>query len=111
MDSDGDGKTNGQELGDPTCAWTPAGAPPSRTENITHPGTEGSSLKSNVEDRKLNLYYQIFALRKYEHQRAKGQALGGLKLTMNLIFPISIEMGSFISISRDEEGGVIVLQK
>ncbi|KAK3764739.1 hypothetical protein RRG08_042048 [Elysia crispata] len=38
MDSDGDGKTNGQELGDPTCAWTPAGAPPSRTENITHPG-------------------------------------------------------------------------
>lgn len=36
MDSDGDGKTNGEELGDPTCVWT-AGATP--TDSATgHPG-------------------------------------------------------------------------
>ena len=36
MDSDGDGKTNGEELGDPNCTWTP-GAQPSMTTGITHP--------------------------------------------------------------------------
>ena len=36
-DSDGDGMTNGQELGDPNCVWT-EGTIPSRTDNITHPG-------------------------------------------------------------------------
>jgi len=37
LDSDGDGLTNGQELGDPQCVWT-TGALPQRTDNITHPG-------------------------------------------------------------------------
>ncbi|KAG7369276.1 hypothetical protein IV203_032019 [Nitzschia inconspicua] len=37
MDSDGDGLTNGEELGDPDCVWTP-GDVPTRTTNITHPG-------------------------------------------------------------------------
>ncbi|XP_046576525.1 tyramine beta-hydroxylase-like [Haliotis rubra] len=36
-DSDGDGMTNGQELGDPDCVWHP-GNFPSRIKNITHPG-------------------------------------------------------------------------
>ena len=36
-DSDSDGFTNGQELGDPNCVWTP-GATPSRTSDISHPG-------------------------------------------------------------------------
>ncbi|KAK3782593.1 hypothetical protein RRG08_038373 [Elysia crispata] len=36
-DSDGDGLTNGQELGDPECAWS-VGKIPSRTSNISHPG-------------------------------------------------------------------------
>ncbi|XP_055897981.1 uncharacterized protein LOC106059379 isoform X2 [Biomphalaria glabrata] len=36
-DSDGDGRTNGEELGDPLCIWSP-GKTPSRTTNITHPG-------------------------------------------------------------------------
>ncbi|XP_048241452.1 uncharacterized protein LOC124142783 [Haliotis rufescens] len=36
-DSDGDGLTNGQELGDPECVWHP-GQFPQRTNNITHPG-------------------------------------------------------------------------
>ena len=37
LDSDGDGMTNGQELGDPNCVWT-EGNVPERTDNITHPG-------------------------------------------------------------------------
>mmetsp|Transcript_87595 Transcript_87595/g.152933 ORF Transcript_87595/g.152933 Transcript_87595/m.152933 type:complete len:153 (+) Transcript_87595:3-461(+) len=36
-DSDGDGLTNGQELGDPDCVWK-KGKTPSRTTDITHPG-------------------------------------------------------------------------
>lgn len=36
-DSDGDGRTNGEELGDPDCVWK-EGATPGRTTNITHPG-------------------------------------------------------------------------
>lgn len=36
-DSDGDGRTNGQELGDPQCTWAP-GAIPQSTTGITHPG-------------------------------------------------------------------------
>ncbi|XP_060580835.1 DBH-like monooxygenase protein 2 isoform X1 [Ruditapes philippinarum] len=36
-DSDGDGLTNGQELGDPDCTWTP-GTQPKTTENLSHPG-------------------------------------------------------------------------
>ena len=36
-DSDGDGASNGMELGDPDCVWTP-GATPARTTGITHPG-------------------------------------------------------------------------
>jgi len=37
MDSDKDGFTNGEELGDPNCIWT-QGITPTRTTNITHPG-------------------------------------------------------------------------
>jgi predicted ferric reductase len=36
-DSDGDGQSNGEELGDPSCIWVP-GATPTRTVDITHPG-------------------------------------------------------------------------
>ena len=42
-DSDGDGKSNGEELGDPECVWKP-GQAPARTTDITHPGN--SSVKS-----------------------------------------------------------------
>ncbi|XP_069121902.1 DBH-like monooxygenase protein 1 [Argopecten irradians] len=37
MDSDGDGKTNGEELGDPNCVWT-EGSIPALTVDISHPG-------------------------------------------------------------------------
>ncbi|PAA84778.1 hypothetical protein BOX15_Mlig027408g1 [Macrostomum lignano] len=36
-DSDGDGLTNGQELGDPDCVWK-VGAAPARTTGLSHPG-------------------------------------------------------------------------
>ena len=36
MDSDGDGRTNGQELGDPSCVWT-EGAFVEKT-GLSHPG-------------------------------------------------------------------------
>ncbi|XP_062622232.1 uncharacterized protein LOC134283766, partial [Saccostrea cucullata] len=36
MDSDGDGKTNGQELGDPDCEWTPNNEPKS-VVGLSHP--------------------------------------------------------------------------
>jgi hypothetical protein len=41
-DSDGDGLTNGEELGDPCCVWRP-GAIPARTTLISHPGQASSS--------------------------------------------------------------------
>ncbi|XP_060070703.1 tyramine beta-hydroxylase-like [Ylistrum balloti] len=36
MDSDGDGKSNGEELGDPNCSWTPGSKPVGLTTG--HPG-------------------------------------------------------------------------
>ncbi|KAK0039879.1 temptin [Biomphalaria pfeifferi] len=36
-DSDGDGRSNGEELGDPNCTWK-QGKEPYRTTDITHPG-------------------------------------------------------------------------
>ena len=36
-DTDEDGKTNGEELGDPNCVWM-QGETPARTTDITHPG-------------------------------------------------------------------------
>lgn len=51
MDSDGDGQTNGQELGDPCCEWTKGGTP-QRTSGISHPSdstkTSNESLWANV---------------------------------------------------------------
>src|SRR5690242_19057141 len=40
-DSDGDGQTNGQELGDPCGTWKPGGAP-QRTTDISNPGSASS---------------------------------------------------------------------
>ena len=36
-DSDGDGRTNGEELGDSQCVWKEGGVP-AETAGITHPG-------------------------------------------------------------------------
>ena len=45
-DSDGDGVSNGQELGDPSCVWT-SGATPARTTQISNPG-DAASTPSNT---------------------------------------------------------------
>ena len=37
LDSDGDGRTNGQELGDPDCTWKP-GVTSLRSHDLSHPG-------------------------------------------------------------------------
>lgn len=37
-DSDGDGRTNGEELGDPNCQWAMGGNPPVLSTNLSHPG-------------------------------------------------------------------------
>jgi len=42
LDSDGDGQTNGMELGDPECTWVRGGAP-NRTTHISHPGYSDST--------------------------------------------------------------------
>ena len=36
LDSDGDGKTNGEELGDPNCVWTKGETP--NGPATSHPG-------------------------------------------------------------------------
>lgn len=43
-DSDGDGLSNGEELGDPHCVWQ-VGLTPTRTTNITHPGVLARSTR------------------------------------------------------------------
>eukprot|EP00672_Neobodo_designis_P021900 CAMPEP_0174834630 /NCGR_PEP_ID=MMETSP1114-20130205/4943_1 /TAXON_ID=312471 /ORGANISM="Neobodo designis, Strain CCAP 1951/1" /LENGTH=411 /DNA_ID=CAMNT_0016068551 /DNA_START=41 /DNA_END=1276 /DNA_ORIENTATION=- len=45
-DSDGDGFTNGAELGDPDCIWVP-GASPGRATGISHPGFASSVPPTN----------------------------------------------------------------
>lgn len=47
-DSDGDGRTNGEELGDPNCVWRVGDIPTSST-GLSHPGQS---------DRLLLLYVQ-----------------------------------------------------
>lgn len=41
-DADDDGQTNGQELGDPECAWS-MGATPARTTSLSLPGDPAST--------------------------------------------------------------------
>eukprot|EP00971_Amphidinium_carterae_P180156 3573324-Amphidinium_carterae.2 len=48
-DSDGDGQSNGFELGDPDCVWTQGGAA-SRTTDISHPGFSDSMTSATLPD-------------------------------------------------------------
>jgi hypothetical protein len=49
MDSDGDGRTNGQELGDPDCTWEVGMPAPIVEYELSHPGIADVSL-SQLED-------------------------------------------------------------
>ena len=47
-DSDGDGKTNGEELGDPGCVWIPSqGNLPEWASGVelSHPGKDGNKKR------------------------------------------------------------------
>merc|ERR1712032_421636 len=44
-DSDGDGQSNGSELGDPDCHWH-EGDIPDRTSEISHPGFKDSTTSA-----------------------------------------------------------------
>ena len=45
LDSDDDGLTNGQELGDPQCVWR-QGDEPYRSFNISHPGVSAANISA-----------------------------------------------------------------
>jgi hypothetical protein len=51
-DSDGDGQSNGEELGDPCCEWT-QGSTPRWSDGVSHPGdsskTSNESLWKNID--------------------------------------------------------------
>ncbi|DAZ99342.1 TPA: hypothetical protein N0F65_005193 [Lagenidium giganteum] len=47
-DSDGDGQTNGQELGDPCCEWTTDNAKLQRKDGLSHPGDASSKTDAAV---------------------------------------------------------------
>lgn len=49
-DSDGDGLTNGEELGDPCCLWTPENKNPPgfRTTQLSHPGIKEDDGAKNA---------------------------------------------------------------
>lgn len=49
MDSDYDGRTNGQELGDPDCVWQ-EGMEPASSVGITHPGIFNDDFADEVEE-------------------------------------------------------------
>lgn len=54
-DSDGDGESNGSELGDPCCLWSPSNTNPKgfRVTNLSHPGDateDGSMVAPKCED-------------------------------------------------------------
>ncbi|DAZ99336.1 TPA: hypothetical protein N0F65_005187 [Lagenidium giganteum] len=46
-DSDNDGQTNGQELGDPCCVWKP-GSKPAFTTGVSHPGDATAKVDEAV---------------------------------------------------------------
>lgn len=46
-DSDGDGQTNGEELGDPCCTWS-IGLDPQWTSGVSHPGLASSTSNASL---------------------------------------------------------------
>lgn len=47
-DSDGDGQTNGQELGDPCCEWTTTNAKLRWTTGVSHPGDKSKTSNATL---------------------------------------------------------------
>jgi hypothetical protein len=49
-DSDGDGQSNGLELGDPCCVWVAGGPAPNATVAISQPGVKSSTTNRTCKD-------------------------------------------------------------
>ena len=52
-DSDGDGQTNGFELGDPYCCWK-VGDSPTFVTDLSHPGLQNSVSSRKDNSRRLH---------------------------------------------------------
>lgn len=50
LDSDGDGVSNGQELGDPCCQWSPGNDQVLRKTQLSHPGVEDNVTDAAIPD-------------------------------------------------------------
>ena len=64
MDSDKDGKSNGEELGDPNCTWQPGQTPAGHA--IGHPGIFSSFLYFSDTQ---NLYKEEYDKCKKKHEK------------------------------------------
>ena len=91
MDSDGDGWSNGEELGDPDCTWTP-GSTPKRTSDITHPGNALILLQISFDTPILRNCFEIM-FTELTNLRWKTKPIGevsrhffGIKITNNMQF-------------------------
>jgi hypothetical protein len=64
LDSDGDGLTNGQELGDPTCTWK-VGDPSPNGTNLSHPGqwkTISGYSYQKKDTKEFEVCYEVYFL-------------------------------------------------
>ncbi len=59
LDSDGDGRTNGEELLDPDGTWAQGQVNPGNSEDVTHPGV---SDQTSVEDITNNIGTNLYPL-------------------------------------------------
>ena len=52
LDADGDGETNGQELGDPCCTWLPGAALPPASERLPTSDPADASSRTGTPSRR-----------------------------------------------------------
>jgi len=120
MDSDNDGRTNGEELGDPKCVWK-VGDTPERTTGVTNPGVkdkpDGSFLEpegdgsSNENDHAGEGEHEegdkgATKTDQEEHRTVKPWKIAHsviMALSFGLILPLST-LGPFYCRSRRPEG-------
>ena len=56
IDSDGDGRTNGEELLDPDGNWSQGQANPGNTEDVTHPGVSDATTVDITNNPETSLF-------------------------------------------------------
>lgn len=81
MDSDGDGRTNGEELGDPCCSWSAeatGGVEEWPWENLGHPGAANNKSPIDGLDRKRTLQQSNFTKAKSTKSHQYQVAIQGI---------------------------------